>query len=110
MNKVDYATLKYPFIGNSIIKDWNYDVTGGTWTATENCYVVGKAVAQGPDSRAYVNIQGVDGFVGGIPYISSSSMFQVAFCFPLAKGQTLEVITNNNGRIQGMTARKMALT
>ena len=106
VENIDFTTLKYPFFGDEIYI-WNYDVTSGSWTAPENCFVVGKAVVQGDNSRAFIDVDGI--MVAGIPYTTSGSMIQTLFCFPIAKGQTLNVSSGNNGRIQGMAARRMIL-
>lgn len=95
---IDFSDFKYPFLG-SIITDFGDITSDTTYTATENCFITGKAFNTAANGNAYIVVN--DCQVGGLMYTSSSSMIQVGLCIPLAKGQTA-YFTRRDGQFQNI--------
>lgn len=103
---IDFDNFKYPFIG-SVILDIGDIYSNRTYTATEDCFIVGKAFNTSANGNAYIEVGGCQ--VGGLMYTSSSSMIQVGLCIPLAKGQTAYFVTTD-GKFQNIRIAKATWT
>lgn len=99
---IDFDNFRYPFIG-SVILDIGDIYSNRTYTATEDCFIVGKAFNTSAHGNAYIEVGGCQ--VGGLMYTSSSSMIQVGLCIPLAKGQTAYFVTTD-GQFQNIRIAK----
>ena len=83
-DKLSKTKIPVMGVGTTIITSLGTISSTTTYTATRDCYVVGKANAR--NGSAYIILDGAN--VAGVPY-SDTAFIQVAFALPLVKGQTI---------------------
>lgn len=104
---IDFSTLKYPFIGSMIESIGNINSTRSI-TFTQNCFLVGKACTFESGAAAFCRLNDDSGpLICGIPFMSDSTNAQIAFCVPIAAGQTVKFIVNHDAAFQGIATYEM---
>lgn len=110
-HNIDFATMKYPFIGPVLEQMGNITATRNI-TFDYNCFVVGKACVFESGGAAFCRSgTGTSGpIIGGIPFISDSTNAQVGLCIPVAAGQTIKFEINGNAEFQSIVACQMVVS
>ncbi len=108
---IDFATMKYPFIGPALEQMGNITATRNI-TFDQNCFVVGKACVFESGGAAFCRSgAGASGpIIGGIPFMDNSTNAQVGLCIPVAAGQTVRFEVNGNAEFQSIIACQMVVS
>lgn len=101
-DKLSKTKIPVMGIGTTIIKSLGTISSTTTYTATRDCYVVGKANAR--NGSTYITLDSA--IVAGVPY-SDIAFIQVAFALPLVKGQTITFNCGSNAdcKFEGVEIR-----
>lgn len=107
---LDFATMKYPFIGPVLEQIGNIGATRNI-TFEYNCFVAGKACVFESGGAAFCRLGTEAGapIIAGIPFMSDSTNAQVGFCIPVAAGQTVKFEVNRNAEFQSIAACQMVV-
>lgn len=110
-HNIDFATMKYPFIGPELERIGNISATRDI-TFDHNCFVVGKAGVFESGGAAFCKSgAGTSGpIIGGIPFMSDSTNAQVGLCIPVAAGQTVRFEVNGNAEFQSIVVCQMVVS
>lgn len=101
-DKLSKTKIPVMGVGTTIIKNLGTISSTTTYTATRDCYVVGKANAR--NGSTYITLNSA--WVAGVPY-SDTAFIQVAFALPLVKGQkiTFNCGANADCKFEGVEIR-----
>ena len=100
--KVDWTTIKHTAPTSTVITTYGTISSQTSKTMSQSGFLVGKAVTLNSNAHAHISLSNDDdgAIVGGIPFTLYDNNFQVGFCVPVYKGQTVYFRLGGNAQFE----------
>lgn len=89
--KIDFTTINMSAPTTTVITNYGNITAQTSKTMAKSGFLVGKAVCLQSGTHAHITLANDDdaNILGGIPFEVESSNFQIGFCIPVYKNQTI---------------------
>lgn len=100
--KMNYAQINHPAPTTTVITNYGTISSQGSRVMAQSGFLVGKAVCLQSDTHAHLTLADNDDtdILAGIPFELGSSNFQIGFCIPVYKGQTIYFRLGSNAQFE----------
>lgn len=100
--KMNYAQINHPAPTTTVITNYGTISSQGSRVMAQSGFLVGKAVCLRSDTHAHLTLSNDDdaGILAGIPFELGSENFQIGFCIPVYKGQTIYFRLGSNAQFE----------
>jgi len=100
--KIDFTTINMSAPTTTVITNYGTISSQGSRVMAQSGFLVGKAVCLQSDTHAHLTLANDDDtdILAGIPFEIGSSNFQIGFCVPVYKGQTIYFRLGSNAQFE----------
>ena len=100
--KIDFTTINMSAPTTTVITNYGNITAQTSKTMTKSGFLVGKAVCLQSNTHAHITLANDDAanILAGIPFEIGSDNFQIGFCIPVYKGQTIYFRLGSNAQFE----------